>query len=99
MSEDGDIERANITFEIAQIVRDPDWMGLSPIFVSLKGTNALIWEAEDEPNTILCLIALPPEHMQGCPETPDNQFPEGEPSTLRDILKWHGANPVWIPYQ
>ena len=99
MSEGDYMETPNIICEIAQIVRDSDWMGLSPIFPSMKGTNALIWEAHDEPETVLCLIALHPEHMQGSLETFNDQFPEGEPSTLRDILKWHGANPVWIPYQ
>ena len=88
---------AKVTFELAHLIRHPDWMGLSPILKSLKDTTATMWESQDQPGTILCLVALPPGNPQKAITTPEQHFPDGEPSNLNNILKWHGANPVWVP--
>ena len=82
------------------LIREPDWMGVATLLPSLRNTNTILWEASP-PDTgrTLCLVALSPGHPVNLPEEATDQFPRGEPSTLRDILTWHGANPLWIPYQ
>ena len=79
----------------ARLPRDPDWMGWDRILKTAAGMRALVLEAHIESGKPGIVVMSPPKQFQGFSETNKEPFPEGEAQILRDLLKWHGADPWW----
>ena len=79
----------------ARLPRDPDWMGWDRMLKTAEGMRALVLENYPEPGTPGIILMSPPEQFQGFPEKDREPFPKGEAQILRDLLKWHGADPWW----
>ena len=84
---------------IIRVQRDPDWMGACINLRDLRDAQVLVLELETRRGRPGTLMAS----ANGHPEVPDLQratreFPKGEATMLRDVLKWHGtAECLWVP--
>ena len=76
--------------------RDPDWMGYDPVFKMLRGLAAIIMESQTEPGTPWVTLMVPPHRIINLNDL-NHPFPTGETATLKELLQWHGASPVWYP--
>ncbi len=91
-------EDSNGAYAFSCLSRDSDWMGLDPTLPGVRGLRAVVEESADTPGVPGTVMAMP----RGCAggdenpeaENPDD-FPPGQARTLRDLLRWHGADPVW----
>lgn len=77
-------------YTFTQLLKHPHWMGLDPSLPKIKGLKAVIFQVT--PGTPGFIIALPPRDINAKRQRP---FPPGLPTILRDLLDWHGAQPVW----
>ena len=75
--------------------RDIDWMGMDAALPAVTDLEILVFESY-EPATPAAAIAVPHTTLN---MTKQASFPQGEAATLRDLLKWHGGNPYWVPHQ
>ena len=97
-------EDSNGTYTFTYLSRDPDWMGFDPALPRVRGLRAVVEESADMPGSPGTVIALPrgyagqadgrPE-ARGQEDSHPEDFPPGQARTLRDLLRWHGAEPVW----
>ena len=76
--------------------RDSDWMGLDAALPAVTNMEVLVFESY-EPATPAAAIAVPHTNLNMTQQ--HTAFPDGEATTLRDLLKWHGGNPYWVPHQ
>lgn len=74
-----------------QLLKHPSWMGLDASLPGLNGLRAVVFQSKikDQPSVVL---AMDPNTLEANLATP---FPPGQPTILRDLLAWHGAEPVW----
>ena len=74
---------------LAQLVRDRDWTGTSPIFPLVRGLHAAIAESRTRrglPGTLVISSHPAEEDTEA-----GQRIPQGPPQDLAHILKWHGA--------
>ena len=83
---------------LSAVQRDPEWMGLNPMFQLVKGQRVIVEESGKQPGRpgLMMMSLREIEHIQ---QTQD-EFPPGEAQQLREILEWHGAREIlWAPRQ
>ena len=82
------------------VPRHPDWIGLSPIWSNFKDTDVVVIESNILPGQPGMVVGMPPLNIRDAFEnlSAGTAFPEGAPQTVRDILRWHGAQQIhWWP--
>ena len=74
-----------------QLLRHPHWMGFEACLPNLRGLRVIVFQHEtpDRPDAIL---VMDPSTMPSPSHAP---FPPGQATVLRDLLAWHGGEPVW----
>ena len=74
-----------------QLLKHPSWMGVDASLPGLHGLRAVVFQSKikDQPSVVL---AMDPNTLQANSAAP---FPLGQPTILRDLLAWHGAEPIW----
>ena len=79
------------SYIFTQLLKHPSWMGVDASLPSLQGLRAVVFQSyiKDQPSVVL---AMDPNTLQANSAAP---FPSGHSSILRDMLAWHGAEPVW----
>ena len=82
-------EQKSPHFAFTRLPRSQDWMGLDPALKMMKGLRAIIF-GNQLPHYV---IAMTDEIWGWTP--PANSFPLGQALTLKEILEWHGARPIW----
>ena len=81
---------------ISRLPRDPQWMGFDPTLTLVSGLTALVFEGQ-QPHRPSFVLVIPPGMARRHPQDPRDPFPEGQAQTLADLLRWHQANPQWVP--
>ena len=83
------------TLVVTTLPRHPAWMGVSRPLCLIKGLEALVFEDLNKPGIPKTVIACTKADSPPLKGTPI-PFPPGQPTTLRDLLTWHGATPTWF---
>lgn len=85
--------------QIFNLIRHPQWMGLSTRLPLLKGLDVFAWESPAHPHLPGYAAAVPPEALPSLPRT-DRRPPDHAPQAqlFRTVALWHGAASFhWIP--
>lgn len=83
------------SYSFTQLLRHPHWMGLDAALPRIKGLRAIIFPDKTN-NQPAAVVATAPGNITTRSEAP---FPPGQATILKDLLSWHGADPVWTnPY-
>ena len=78
----------------AELPRDPTWMGMNPVLPTVEGNLVSIRQSTlrpGEPGVVLSFIIGPDLQI---PEQPEEAFPEGAATLLKNVLQWHGARVI-----
>lgn len=79
-----------------RLPRDPRWAGMDSHLPYIRHLQAIVFQDESQATpSVDAVVAIPRDiEIQGDTTT---SFPTGSPSTLHDLLAWHGAHPrLWI---
>ena len=84
------------TVNFDSVPRNQEWTGISHTWTDFKGTDVMVFESRLVPGQPGIVIGMPPVNIRDAyTEMADPEgFPPGPAETVRDILKWHGAENV-----
>ena len=74
-----------------QLLRHPHWMGFDAFLPNIRRLRVIVFQQET-PNRPDAILAMDPSTMPPPSYAP---FPPGQATVLRDLLAWHGSEPVW----
>ena len=86
-------ESEKVWLNFDAVPKDPEWMGISYTWEYFRRTEVMVIESRITPGLPGLIIGMPVENA-GDTFRSGHNFPEGVPSQVRDLLKWHQATRV-----